>query len=101
MSGWKLTFKFSRPGMVIDLEYVGSQQAIRTGIGLTALAVGEQLTRRLGAGQLPEGLGEEALMLSAIHGGAPMTAYEGKFLCIEPVTQVTGLSTSVHVEWGD
>lgn len=100
-SGWKLTFKFDGEGTRIDLKYVGVDQAIRLGLGQTWLMMGPQLTSRLGAGQLPDGLGEEALMLSAIHGGAPVAAYAGQFLRIEPVAQVSGLSTSVHVEWGD
>lgn len=101
MKGWRLTFKFSGQGTEVDLAYEGNEQAIQLGLGMTWLTLGHQLTRRLGAGQLPEELGPEALMLSAIHGGAPMSAYEGKYLRIEPSAQTSGLSTSVHVEWSD
>lgn len=99
MTGWKLNFKFEGKGTVIDLEYDGAAEAIRLALGLTWATVGPQLTRRLGEGRLPEGLGEEALMLSAIHGGAPLAAYEGEYLRIRPSAAAAGLSTKVHVEW--
>ena len=101
MKGWRLTFNFRGGGTVIDLEYVGSRQAIQVGLGLTALMLGEQLQRRFGAEHLPDGFVEEALLLSGIKSGGPMTEYKGKFLRVEPVPKASGLSASVHIEWGD
>lgn len=101
MTGWKLSFKYEGQGTSVDLEYVGGEQAVRFGLGFTWVTLGQQLMHRLGVGSLPEGLGEEALMLSAIYAGAPLSAYKGQYLRIEPIARVSGLSTSVHVEWGD
>jgi hypothetical protein len=97
--GWALTFKFAGGGVHVELEYAGGDQAIRAGIGLTWTTLGRQLTEKLGEGRLPEALGQEALMLSAIQGGAPLTAYEGKYLRIAPAAAGSGLTMTAHVEW--
>lgn len=101
MKGWRLTFKYEGRGAVIDLELVVGDRAIRFGLGMNGLLLGEQIQKRLGADGLPEELLVEGLMVSGFQSGAPLVEYEGQYLRVEPVAGVSGLSSSMHVEWGD
>ena len=100
-AGWSLTFKYDGRGAQIDLALEGSEQAIRLGLGMCGVLLGEQIQRRLGADELPEGLLEEGLMVSGIQSGVPLVEYNGKFLCVRRVAKVSGLMTRVHFQWGD
>ena len=99
--GWRLTFKYEGRGAQIDLALEGGDQAIRVGLGMAGLLLGEQMQKRLGADDLPDGLLEEGLMVSGIQSGAPLVEFEGRFLRVRRVTKVSGLVTSMRVEWGD
>jgi hypothetical protein len=100
-AGWRLTFKYAGRGANIDLELEGSDQAIRFGLGMAGLLLGEQIQKRLGVEDVPEGLLLEGLMVSGFQSGVPLVEFKGKFLRVEPVAKVSGLMSSVHVQWGD
>lgn len=101
-NGWKLAFKFEEGANVIDLELIGDADAIRVGLGLAGLMLGQKIQQRLIAGNLPDGLLADASLLYAIQTGTlTPRAHEGVFLKIEPVKIAGGLQQNITVEWSD
>ncbi len=99
--GWRLTFKYHGGGNDVDIEIEGSAKAVQVGLGITGALVGVRVKKMFEAGDVPQALFTEGMMLSAIAAGGAVEAYEGQFLRIEPAAGVSGLSTSVSLAWKD
>lgn len=101
MDGWKLTFKYKRGANVIELELIGNDAAIQLGLNLAARTVGQKVKTIISRGGMPDGLAADAARLYTIQTGSPVSAYKGKFLNIVPAARVSGLSSTMNVQWKD
>jgi hypothetical protein len=100
-SYWHLTFDFQQGKEAISLELTGDDGAIRNGLDLAALAMGDKLKDLGKTGEGNPALMADGLRLYAIKEGGAINPYSGEYLKIERVKNAPGLVVKALVTWCD
>jgi hypothetical protein len=101
MRGWRLNFNFEDEGDVMSFEIEGRDADIRQALAMAAIIMGGNAAKSFAGADPPAGLIEDLDILSAIQSGGPIKKYEGKFLQIAPVKDLSGLRSAMRVEYKD